>query len=284
MSAALDPGREAVLVKGRWRANRWLWLRRATQFGVIGLFLLGPWAGLWVLKGNLTASRTLDVLPLTDPFVLMQTIAARHAPALSAIVGALIVLAVYAVIGGRLFCSWVCPMNLVTDAAAALRRRLYLGGSRSPSRNTRHWLLGFVMLTAAVTGMAAWEFVNPVSALQRALVFGGVLGWWLAAAVFVFDLVVAHHGWCGHVCPQGAFYGLLGRASLLRVSAARRSQCNDCGDCLVICPETPVIAPALKGTGSPIIRSSDCTQCGRCIDVCSRDVFRFTTRFDQRSQ
>lgn len=280
----LVPGREAVEVKGRWRANRWLWLRRAVQLAILALFLAGPWFGLWIVKGSLASSLTLGVLPLTDPFVLLQTMAARNWPEASALTGAAIVVAFYLLAGGRVFCSWVCPMNMVTDGAGWLRRRLGLRGARAPSKALRLWLLGAVLVAAAATGMAAWEWVNPVSMLHRALVFGVGFAWAVVLGVFLYDTFVAHHGWCGHVCPQGALYGLLGRASLLRVSANRRSQCNDCGDCLVVCPETHVIAPALKGAGSPVIASGDCTNCGRCIDVCSRDVFRFTTRFDLRSE
>lgn len=289
MSAAgrplpLAPGREAVQVKGRWRANRWLWLRRAVQLSILALFLAGPWAGLWIVKGNLTSSLTLGVLPLTDPFVLLQTLAARNWPEAAALTGVAIVLGAYLVAGGRVFCAWVCPMNMVTDGAGWLRRRLGLRGARAPSRALRLWLLAATMLTAAATGMAAWEWINPVSMLHRGLVFGFGLAWAIVLGVFLYDAFVAYHGWCGHVCPQGAFYGLLGKASLVRVSANRRSRCNDCGDCLIVCPETHVIASALKGSGSPVIASGDCTNCGRCIDVCSRDVFRFTTRFDLRSE
>ena len=280
----LIPGREAVRVKGRWRANRWLWLRRLSQLSILALFMAGPWAGLWIVKGNLSSSMTLGVLPLTDPFVLLQTVAARHWPELSALVGAAIVLAAYLLAGGRAFCAWVCPMNMVADGAVWLRRQSGLRVTRAPSRELRLWLLAGTMLAAAVTGVAAWEWLNPVSMLHRGIVFGFGLAWAVPLAVFVYDAFIARHGWCGHVCPQGAFYGLLGRASLLRVSARRRSQCNDCGDCLVVCPETHVIAPALKGNGSPVIAAGDCTNCGRCIDVCSRDVFRFTTRFDPRSE
>ena len=281
---AVMPGREAVQVKGRWRANRWLWLRRLSQLSILALFMAGPWAGLWIVKGNLSSSMTLGVLPLTDPFVLLQTIAARHWPEFSALAGAAIVLVAYLLAGGRAFCAWVCPMNMVADGAVWLRRRGGLRVTRAPSRELRLWLLAGTMLVAAVTGVAAWEWLNPVSMLHRGIVFGFGLAWAAPLAVFVYDAVIARHGWCGHVCPQGAFYGLLGRASLLRVSAHRRSQCNDCGDCLVVCPETHVIAPALKGSGSPVIAAGDCTNCGRCIDVCSRDVFRFTTRFDPRSE
>jgi ferredoxin-type protein NapG len=37
--------------------------------------------------------------------------------------GCAIVVVFYALVGGRVFCSWVCPVNVVTDAAAWLRRR-----------------------------------------------------------------------------------------------------------------------------------------------------------------
>jgi ferredoxin-type protein NapH len=278
------PGQEAILVKGWLRAHRWLLMRRLVQLGLLALFLVGPWFGLWIIKGNLSSSLTLGVLPLTDPFVLAQTLAAGHWPATTALTGVAIVLAFYLLAGGRSFCSWVCPVNVVTDAAAWLRRRLGLRASRAPARETRLWLLGGVLLAAAAGGVAAWEWVNPVSMLHRGLIFGIGAGWAIVLAVFVYDAFIARHGWCGHLCPQGALYGLLGRAALARVSAARRGECNDCGDCLVICPETHVIAPALKGTGSPVIASGDCTNCGRCIDVCSRDVFTLTTRFDHRSE
>ncbi|MBZ0143397.1 MAG: 4Fe-4S binding protein, partial [Rhodocyclaceae bacterium] len=114
-------GRDAIVAKGWLRAHRWLLARRVSQLGILALFLLGPLAGVWIVKGNLSYSLTLGVLPLTDPLVLLQSLLARHLPETKAIVGAAIVLAFYLVVGGRVFCSWVCPMNLVTDAAAWLR-------------------------------------------------------------------------------------------------------------------------------------------------------------------
>ena len=105
---------------------------------------------------------------------------------------------------------------------------------------------------------------------QRALIFGGSVAWGAVAAVFVFDLLVAPRGWCGHVCPVGAAYGLIGHASVLRVMRSHSSRCNDCADCFAVCPEPQVIAIPLKGKdgASPVITASDCTNCGRCIDVC----------------
>lgn len=259
---------------------RWLIARRLSQLGILGLFLAGPLAGAWVVKGNLSSSLTLKTLPLTDPFVLLQTMAAGHRPAATALVGAAVVLAFYFVFGGRAYCGWVCPINLVTDAAAWLRRRLRIPGGRAPRKATRYWLLGGVLAVSAATGAAAWEFVNPVSMMHRAIIFGGAFAWSIVALVFLFDLLVAPRGWCSHVCPMGAFYAVLGRYSRVKVAAARREACDDCGICYAVCPEPEVLQPALKpkhGEG-PLIGAGACLNCGRCIEACPREVFRFTFR------
>ena len=276
------PGADAVKIKGRLRANKWLWLRRLSQIGILLLFLAGPWFGIWVVKGNLASSLTLDILPLTDPFVALQSFATGHVAETEALIGIAIVVGFYVLVGGRVFCSWVCPVNMVTDFSAWLRERLGLKGSSRIARSTRYWLLGMVMLLAAATGFTVWEWVNPVSMLHRGLIFGMGFAWIIILSVFLFDLFVSRMGWCGHICPMGAFYSLLGKASLVRVSAYQRQKCDDCMDCFAVCPEPQVIRPALKGEEqgiSPVIKFANCTNCGRCIDVCSKDVFRFGTRF-----
>jgi len=273
----------AVNAKPWWKRQRWLLLRRSSQFGIFTLFLLGPLASIWIVKGNLASSLTLGMLPLTDPFVLAQGLAAGHVPETAALIGVALVIAFYA-LAGRVYCSWVCPVNVVSDAAGWLRRKLRISTGRSPSRSLRYWLLAAVLGAAALTGQAVWEAVNPVTLTQRALIFGGGIAWAAAAAVFLFELLVAPRGWCGHLCPHGAAYALLGSKPLLRVAATHSSRCNDCGDCYAVCPEPQVIVMPLKGKEGhgPVITDRACTACGRCADVCSTDVFRFTHRFDTR--
>ncbi len=280
MSTA-HPGTEAIVSKNWLSAHRWLILRRISQLGVMALFLAGPWWGLWIVKGNLSSSLTLGILPLTDPYTLLQSWISGHAIAQTAALGAVIVTVFYFLVGGRSYCAWVCPVNLVTDLAAWLRRRLGLSRPSRMDRSARYWFLGMTLVVAATTGTIAWELVNPVSIMHRGVIFGFGAGALAIAGVFLFDLLVARRGWCGHLCPVGAFYSLLGRFSVIRVHAARRSQCNDCGDCYDVCPEPLVIKPALKGAddgGGTAILSPNCTNCGRCVDVCSLNVFRFGTR------
>jgi len=283
MSAKTVPGQDAIKAKGWLGAHKWLVLRRLSQLSILAVFLAGPLADLWIVKGSLSSSLILGVLPLSDPFLVLQTLAAGHVAAGTALLGAVLVLAVYALVGGRVYCSFVCPVNFITDTARWLAKRLDLPKGWQPARYVRLWVLGSVLVTAFASGTLAWELLNPVTMVHRGLVYGMGYVWTVVLALFLFDLVVSRRGWCGHLCPMGAFYGLVGRLSVLRVSAPKRQDCNNCMDCFAVCPEPHVITPPLRGaeTGTgPVILSGDCTNCGRCIDVCSKDVFAFDLRFN----
>ncbi|MBL3599649.1 MAG: quinol dehydrogenase ferredoxin subunit NapH [gamma proteobacterium endosymbiont of Lamellibrachia anaximandri] len=275
-------GDDSIAAKGWIKAHKWLILRRLSQLGILALFLAGPVLGVWIVKGNLASSLTLDILPLTDPHVLLQAVLSGVVPETTAIIGVVLVLLFYFVVGGRVYCSWVCPVNMVTDLASWLRRILGIRTTSQISRNSRYWMLALTLiLPLVVSGGIIWELINPVSMMFRGIVFGMGATWVVVLAVFLFDLVVAKKGWCGRLCPVGAFYNLIGSRSLLRVNASNRAECNDCMECFVVCPEPQVIRPALKGGSkgiSPVILSSDCTNCGRCIDICAKDVFSYGGR------
>lgn len=263
-----------------WQRNRWLVARRVSQLLVLALFLLGPWAGVWIVRGSLASSEWFGVLGLTDPFVAAQALLAHRTLSATALVGASIVAGAYMVFGGRSYCAWVCPINPVTDLAAWLRAKLRLPallGRVKPDKRLRYAVLGVALLLSALLGSVVWETVNPITLLQRALVFGVAGGYGAVIAVFGFDLLVLPRGWCGHLCPVGAFYGVVGRGAVLHVSAENRDDCTRCGDCFRVCPEPQVIAPALYGAAdgrSPVIESASCIRCARCLDVCDEDVFR----------
>ena len=72
--AAMNPTISTVQASGgglqRWR---WLLARRVSQLVILACFLAGPWLGIWLLKGNLSASLILDTVPLTDPWLTLQS-------------------------------------------------------------------------------------------------------------------------------------------------------------------------------------------------------------------
>jgi ferredoxin-type protein NapH len=281
MSKDTYPGTLAAAKKGWLSAHRYLLLRRASQLSMLALFVSGPLTGLWIFKGNLAASRFLDTIPLSDPFILLQSLATGTIAGSTALLGGALIATFYLLSGGRVYCAWVCPVNILTDCAAWLRLRFRLREGIALNRNTRYWMIAMVLAVTALTGSLAWELINPVTMLHRGLVFGLGLAWTIPLAIFAFDLLVSKRGWCGHLCPVGAFYSLLGRFSLLRVRAERREHCSNCLDCYAVCPEPQVISPALKGENGrgPVITGANCTNCGRCIDICAERVFSFGRRF-----
>ncbi|MCS0306937.1 quinol dehydrogenase ferredoxin subunit NapH [Vibrio diabolicus] len=270
-----NAGKEAVEKLGWWRAHRFLILRRLCQLTIIALFMAGPTLG--ALTGNLSSSMLLDAVPLSDPLILLQALATGHVPEFNALLGVVIVVVFYAILAPRAFCAWVCPLNVVTDLAAWLRRKLNIKASYRWSPTIRYWLIPVLMLGSALSGAILWTWLDPVAALHRGLVFGMGAGWVLIALVFVLDLLLVEHGWCGHLCPLGATYGVIGRKSLLRVTAVRREDCTKCMDCFYVCPEPEVLRQPLK-EGDRRVMDQNCISCGRCLDVCPEHVFEFKNR------
>lgn len=263
---------------GKLHAWRFLIARRVVQLGVLLLFfgtVAWGWklAGAPLLAGNLSAATLAGAIPLADPFAVLQIVATGRVPAATALAGAGLVLAAYLLAGGRAWCAWVCPMNLVTDAAHAVRKRLGIRDAVHLSPSIRYWVLGLALALSAAAGVAAFEWASPIAMLHRELLFGAGLGLGLVAAVFLFDAFVAKHGWCGHLCPQGAFWAVAGRAGVLKV-AFDDAACTRCGDCIRACPE-PRVLDFKACADRAFVAAGECTNCGECIAVCPEKALRF---------
>lgn len=278
------PGREAVEAKGWLRAHKWLLLRRASQLGILALFLVGPWLGWWIVKGNLSSSLTLGVLPLTDPFLVVQQLAAGHWP----------------LPGGAARRRHRARLLSALRWAAVL----LVGVSGQPRHRRRR-------LVAPAAGPQGWQGAVGQHALLAARLRAGHRGGDRLAGVGVGE-----SGVDVPPRPDLRFRTGLGASSAASSSTtcsspraagvatcARKAPSTPCSDAppssrsrppsaarattaWTASPSAPspqVIRPALKGVGQdhPLILDADCTTCGRCVDVCGKDVFRITTRFNR---
>ena len=262
-----------------WNNYRYLILRRFTQIGILILFFGANAWGWKILEGNLSTSKIFGMIPMSDPFAVMQMVAAGAVVATDLLIGVGVVALFYFLVGGRAFCSWVCPINMVTDSANWLRRVFDIDRAKLQkqpiSRNARYWILGLSLVVSAFMGIAAFEFISPISMLHRGIVFGIGFGWAAVLIIFLFDLFVLKNGWCGHICPLGGFYSLLGKFSFIRVHHLEEN-CTLCMKCKVVCPEKQVLH--MIGKESIPVLSGECTNCARCIEVCDDDALRFSIR------
>lgn len=263
--------------------KRWLLMRRGMQIFILLAFLVSlPELGR-IAVGNLSSSKWFGTLELTDPFILLQSFLARASIATTALIGGLIIAAFYAIFGGRIYCSWVCPINMLTDAAYWLRQRLNIKTNLSLSRHLRIVILLLALLLSFIAGTLAWEIINPITMFQRELMWFSTTGATLLVSLFLFDLLVSRRGWCGHLCPVGAFYGYLGKYGRLRVTKSQTSSCSGsaCAACVKACPEPHVLAPVISQQAMAVT-SADCTRCGACLNACSSGAL--TMKFDLGSR
>jgi ferredoxin-type protein NapH len=266
-------------MKTLWNNYRYLVLRRFVQIGLLVLYFGANAWGWKMLQGNLSSSTILGVIPMSDPYAALQMLAAGAIMASNLLVGVAVVTVFYFLIGGRAFCSWVCPINMVTDGANYLREKIGINkvqGIKQPaSRKIRYWILVLSLILSALMGVTAFEFISPISMIHRGVVFGIGFGWAGAVIIFLFDLFVLKNGWCGHICPLGGFYSLLGKFSLIRVKH-NEENCTLCMKCKVVCPENQVLY--MIGKESLPVLSGECTNCARCIEVCDDDALNFSIR------
>ena len=139
--------------------HRWLLTRRTVQIAILLAFIVHiPGYGK-IAEGNLSSSLWFGELKLTDPFILLQSFFAGSSIAMPALIGALIIGGFYAFFAGRLYCSWVCPINLLTDLAYWLRKKLNIKGNMSLSRSLRLWVLALALALSFLGGTLAWEMI-----------------------------------------------------------------------------------------------------------------------------
>ena len=254
---------------------RFLILRRASQIGILFLYFSANAYGFRLLMGTLSSSLLFGIIPLSDPFAVLQMLVAGAVLGVDVLIGALLILLFYASVGGRAFCAWVCPINIVTDLANWLRRVLLLDEINRKiwlKRGSRYKIIGLTLVISFLTGLSAFEIVSPISMLHRGVVFGIGMGTMAVLAIFLFDLFAIKNGWCGHICPLGAFYSIISRFRAVRVNH-NQPNCTLCMRCKDVCPEKQVLF--LIGKESGDINMGECTNCGRCIEVCDDDALSF---------
>lgn len=258
---AHSPGRN------KWRNRRW-----ATLIVVNLLFVVSYHFDVQLVEGALTASRVLG-FHLADLNSALQVMLAYKHVVPNLVIGTVTVFLLWWLLGGRTFCSWVCPYHLVAEWAEALHLWLAARGWARDLRFHRGaravlYLL-FVLLTLA-TGYTLFEAISPTGILSRALIYGPGLALLWVLLLLGLEVFFSRRAWCRYVCPIGITYGLVGSlATPLRVAYNVKS-CHHEGDCRKVCLVPHVLDVTIRGRATAVDTDigADCTRCGLCVDVC----------------
>jgi len=258
----------------RWRNRRW-----AVLVAVNLLFVVSFRLDIQLLEGSLTASRFLG-FHLADLNAALQVMLAHKHIIVNLVIGTTTVFVMWLLLGGRTFCSWVCPYHLLSELAEKLHlalatRKLVTDQTFHRGLRTVCWVV-FAAL-AAITGYTVFESISPTGILSRALIYGPGLALLWVLAIILFEVVVSRRAWCRYVCPIGLTYGIAGIFSPVRV-LFRLDKCFHEGDCKKVCLVPHALAMVVKGRAAEpkVAVGPDCTRCGLCVDVCPTGALRFS--------
>lgn len=184
-----------------------------------------------------------------------------------------------ALVAGRAFCGWLCPLGAVQDFVAGWTRKLsgeaqHIRGKKSkarfpmqlpvaidrPLRYAKYLALALVFVVSLYTVYPPLREFCPVRA-----VFGFKMTplLWLTLLVFLAGSIWVERFWCKYFCPFGAMLALFNKISPVHLGADF-NRCNHCGRCDTECSmgirEVPVN-----------LSDTECIRCLECLETCARE-------------
>ena len=208
-----------------------------------------------------------------DPVIAVETFV-RSPGAWPILLGASVLVLLIAVLMGRVFCGWLCPINTLLEGFDLLRVRLLprLGLNLLDWAAPR-WLkwalfLGGI-LVSVLMDIALWAQLLLHVQIGRdlfSLVFFGTVtaGAFVLVAIVLAELFLSRRIWCRSLCPTGAVLGFIGALAPLRLRKAPLACRSGCAACAGACPMA--LNPAAP------IAQTECHNCGLCLSVCPEDL------------
>lgn len=268
--------RDHHLVSHKWRNRRW-----AVLIATNLLFVFSFWLDIQILEGALTASRFVGFHLIDLNSALHVMLAHKHI-IVNLFIGTFTVFLLWVLLGGRTFCSWVCPYHLLAEWTEKLHlwlvdRKIVTDHEFHRGTRTVFWVL-FALLSI-ITGYTIFETISPTGILSRALIYGPglALGW--VFLLLLFEIFWSRRAWCRYVCPIGLTYGAVGAISPLQITY-HVEHCFHEGDCRKVCLVPHVLEVTVKGRAAEetLGLGPDCTRCGYCVDVCPTGALRYEVK------
>lgn len=187
---------------------------------------------------------------------------------------------------GRFVCGFLCPFGWLQELLHKIPGKKLSTKGLKALTYIKYFVLLFAVVVLPVmvvndVGMGDpffCKYICPQGVLEGAIplsitnagirsALGQLFTWKLFVLIAVVVLsVLFYRPFCKWICPLGAFYGLMNKASLLgiRVDACK---CISCGMCSKVCQMDVDVTRAPN--------HAECIRCGKCIGACPVDAIGY---------
>ncbi len=225
-----------------------------------------------------------------------------------------IVVLIFTVLFGRVYCSFVCPFGILQDvigSAAGWKRKRPRFRYTPPRNRLRYAILALTVLALLAGSGLPLNLLDPLSSFGRiffdllrplAIIANNLAAMVLeplgiyalyqvrwavvapvSATVALATLILAvwlsaKHGrlYCNTVCPVGALLGLVSRIGIFQIRIDPAA-CDGCKRCERAC-KAGCIDMATKA-----VDFSRCVGCGNCLAVCPGEAMHFGSRLKRHA-
>lgn len=281
-------------------------IRKAVRFLIVAVLLIALFAG-W--QTGTLCSVGYDAIAYICPLGALETIFGSWAFVPRVLI-CLAVVVIVALVFGKAFCSWVCPVAPLSDLLRGRKAREKDECERTQAAHRvlerwsdtnaaqaekhkpfryrvdgRHVVLAGSLASAAVCGFPVFCLVCPIGltfasaiALYRLIGFNEpAIEVLVFPALLVLELTVFRK-WCHRFCPVGALLSLLSRGNRTFKPHVNASMCarhagSSCAACAQACPEH--IDPCADLGDRSL---AECTRCGACVNTCPAKALSFVNR------
>ncbi|TAH74717.1 MAG: 4Fe-4S binding protein [Anaerolineaceae bacterium] len=170
---------------------------------------------------------------------------------------------ILAVVFGRLYCGYACPMNTLMLPTDWIAKKLNIQTDKMPK-----WLssgkFGWVTLIGSIAIMILSKRV-----LHKNI---PILLIWIVVAILItlrYKTAVFHN----LICPFGVLQKTFGKFAIFS-ERVDKSECIGCKKCEKVCPSTAITVN--KSDKKAEIKTSLCFQCTNCVQVCPTDCIHYS--------
>ena len=222
-----------------------------------------------------------------------------------------VALVVLTLIFGRIYCSVICPLGILQDLLARLRRKKNKYSYSKEVKWLRYPVLAVFVVAAVASIGSLFQLLAPYSAYGRiatmifqpiwkacnnllamvaeridSYAFYGVDTWMRSLPVLVIAVVtlvvlfiLAWRGgrtYCNTICPVGTILSFFARFSWLKI----RFDVDKCKNCSLCSKNCKAACIDFK---THTVDYSRCVACGNCIDSCKFGALKYSSRASQSS-